>query len=77
MNQGPWRRRRIERLLARLDPTEMPAEDLVALRGVQALEYIGTAEAKRLLEQLSRSDAGKLTEEAAQAVRRLAKTTRQ
>jgi WD40 repeat protein len=67
-------RRRIERLLACLDPTDVPVEDLVAMRGVQALEYIGTADAKRLLEQLSRNSAGRLTEEAAQAVGRLAKT---
>jgi WD40 repeat protein len=69
-------KRRIERLLVRLDPTELPAEDLIAMRGVQALEYIGSREAKRLLEQLSRAEAGRLTDEAAQAVQRLAKTTR-
>jgi tricorn protease-like protein len=66
-------RRRIERLLVHLDPADVPAEDLVAMRGVQALEYIGTPEAKRLLEDLSRHAAGRLTEEASQAVRRLAK----
>jgi hypothetical protein len=68
-------RRRVERLLARLDPTELPPEDLVAMRGVQALEYIGTREARLLLEQLSRNAAGRLTDEANQAVRRLARTT--
>jgi hypothetical protein len=66
-------RRRIQRLLVRIDPTELPAEELVALRGVQALEYIGSPEAKRLLEQLSRMSSGRVTEEAALAVRRLAK----
>jgi hypothetical protein len=66
-------RRRIERLLNRLDPGDVPAEDLVAMRGVQALEYIGTDEAKRLLEDLSRHDAGRVTEEASQAIQRLAK----
>jgi hypothetical protein len=66
-------RRRIERLLARLDPADVPVEDLVAMRGVQALEYIGTPEARRLLEDLSRNAAGRLTEEASQAVQRLAK----
>jgi sugar lactone lactonase YvrE len=65
-------RKRVERLLRRLDPTEMPAEELVAMRGVQALEYMGTAEARRLLEQLARGGAGlRLTEEAGEALRRL------
>jgi WD40 repeat protein len=65
-------RRRIERLLRRLDPTDMPAEDLVAMRGVQTLEYMGTPQARKLLEQLSRSGASlRLTEEAGEALRRL------
>jgi hypothetical protein len=64
-------RRRVERLLVRLDPAELPADELVALRGVQALEYMGTPEARRLLEQLARTAAGRLTEEASQAVERL------
>jgi WD40 repeat protein len=68
---SPEARRRLERLLGRLDPTEMPEEDLIALRGVQALEYIGTPRAKDLLEELARTPAGRLTEEAAHAVRRL------
>jgi WD40 repeat protein len=66
-------RRRMERLLVRLDPSDVPVEDLVAMRGVQVLEYIGTPEAKQLLEDLSRHAAGRLTEEAVQAVQRLAK----
>jgi dipeptidyl aminopeptidase/acylaminoacyl peptidase len=68
-------RRRVERLLIRIDPTELPPEDLIALRGVQAIEYVGTPEAKRLLEQLSRNAAGRLTDEATLAAQRLAKTT--
>jgi hypothetical protein len=66
-------RRRIKRLLIHIDPTELPAEELVALRGVQTLEYIGSTEAKRLLERLSRRGGGRLTEEAALAAQRLAK----
>ena len=67
-------RRRIERLLRRIDPTEMPAEELVALRGVQVLEYMGTPGARKLLEHLARSGTGlRLTEEASEAVQRLAR----
>jgi Tol biopolymer transport system component len=65
-------RRRIERLLRRIDPTEMPAEELVAMRGVQTLEYIGTPAARKLLEQLARGSGGvRLTEEASEAIRRM------
>jgi hypothetical protein len=67
-------RKRAQRLLRRLDPTEMPAEELVAVRGVQTLEYMATPEARRLLEQLARGSAGlRLTEEAGDALRRLAR----
>jgi HEAT repeat protein len=64
-------RKRVERLLVRLDPTELPAEELIAVRGVQTLEYMGTPEARRLLEHLSREADGRLNEEAAQAMERL------
>jgi hypothetical protein len=65
-------KKRAARLAARLDPTELPPEDLVALRGVQALEYIGTKEARTLLEQLARGDGGeRLGDEASQALARL------
>ncbi len=65
-------RKRVERLLRKLDPTEMPAEELVALRGVQTLEYMGTPEARKLLERLARGGSGlRLTEEASDALRRL------
>ncbi len=68
-------RKRAERLLRHLDPGEMSVEELVALRGVQALEYIGTPEARKLLEQLSRGGSEqRLTEEASLALRRLGGT---
>jgi Tol biopolymer transport system component len=67
-------RKRIQRLLRHLDPTEMPADELVAVRGVQALEYMATPAARTLLEQLARGSAGlRLTEEAGDALRRLAR----
>jgi hypothetical protein len=64
-------RRRVKWLLVKLYPTELPPEDLLALRSVQALEYIASPEARQLLERLSRTASGRLTEEAAQAVERL------
>lgn len=65
-------RKRLQRLLARLDPTELPPEELLAVRGVQALEYIATDEARALLEQLARAAPGaRLGDEASQALARL------
>jgi WD40 repeat protein len=64
-------KKRAVRLLARLDPAELPPEELVALRGVQALEYIGTPEAKQLLEQLAKRGSERLSDEASQALARL------
>ena len=60
--------------IVKLDPTELPPEDLLALRSVQALEYIASPEARQLLERLSHTPAGRLTEEAALAIERLART---
>jgi WD40 repeat protein len=69
---SPEARRRMQRLVAQIDPTALPPEELVALRGVQAVEYIGTSSAKRLLKQLSTGDGyARLGEEAARALRRL------
>lgn len=64
-------KKRALRLLAGLDPDELPAEDLVALRGVQALEYIGTPEARRLLAQLAKRGVERLSDEAGRALARL------
>ena len=69
---SPEVRIRARRLLAGLDGTILPADQLIALRGVQALEYMGTPQARKLLEKLSRGEAGdRLSEEAAQALLRL------
>lgn len=69
-------RKRAQRLLARLDPTELPPEDLLAMRGVQALEYIGTREARRLLEQFASREGDRLADEAARAIQRLDRPAR-
>src|SRR5262249_2850027 len=65
-------KKRIEHLLRLLPPGGLRAEDLAAIRGVQVLEYIGTAEARKLLAQLARAGAGRrLGEEADSALARL------
>jgi WD40 repeat protein len=70
----PEMRRRIERLLDRHGRPEQPApEGLRQLRAVEALERVGTAEARRLLEELSGGAAeARLTREAKASLRRLA-----
>jgi hypothetical protein len=70
-------RKRLMRLVARIDPTALPPEDLIVLRGVQTLETIGTTEAREVLKQLARSPSGspRLVEEAAQAAQRLGRST--
>ncbi len=70
---SPEARKRGERLVSGIDPTEMAAEDLEALRGVQALEYLGTPDAEKLLERLSRkkSVGPRLVEEASLALQRM------
>jgi WD domain, G-beta repeat len=67
-------RQRVERLLAKADdPTGSP-ERLRALRAVQVLEQIGSAEARQLLETLSKGAAAAgLTEQAKASLERLAR----
>jgi WD40 repeat protein len=74
---SPEARKRLTRLIAGIDPTALPPEDLLVLRGIQTLETIGTTEARAVLQQLARSASGspRLIEEATQAVRRLARST--
>jgi WD40 repeat protein len=67
-------RRRATRLLAKLAPARPRPEDLRAVRGVQALEYAGTAEARELLTRLAAGPpTERLTREAKPAAARLAK----
>jgi WD40 repeat protein len=64
-------RRRVERLLEKLDPLKS-AKRLRALRAVEVLEGIGSAEARRLLEELAGGIAeASLTQEARAALARL------
>ncbi|MGE3808116.1 MAG: hypothetical protein AB7K24_25930 [Gemmataceae bacterium] len=64
-------RRRLERLLARLDKLDHGPEVLRALRAIEVLERLGTAQARQLLEELSRGAAGAiLTQDARRALHR-------
>jgi WD40 repeat protein len=66
-------RQRARRILARL-PASLPAQELSAVRAVQALEYAGTREARKALEHFARGPAGSpLTEECAAALERLSR----
>jgi hypothetical protein len=65
-------RRQLRQLLERLHHKAPSAEVLRGLRGLEALEYVGTEEARRLLTDLSKGAPGaRLTREAQAAVRRL------
>lgn len=64
-------RARLDRLLEKLERTP-PPEELRALRGVEALERIGTAEARRVLQRLAKgAPDARLTLEARGALLRL------
>jgi WD40 repeat protein len=66
-------RRRALRLLADLERPVPPRETLRALRAVEALEHVGTPEAKRLLRKLAGgAPEARLTLDADTALRRLA-----
>jgi WD40 repeat protein len=65
-------RRRIEHLLEPFDAATVPHQEVVDARAVEVLEWIGTAEAQRVLNELARGAPGaRLTEEAEAARRRL------
>ena len=69
---APEVRRRVEELLGRLDEPLTDPEVLRAVRAVEALERMGTAEARRLLRELAKEAPGaRLTEEARSSLRRL------
>jgi dipeptidyl aminopeptidase/acylaminoacyl peptidase len=69
---SPEARRRAEDLLDRLREPLTDTEQLRRLRAAEALEYLGTAEARRLLQALSEGvPASRLTREAQAALGRL------
>jgi WD40 repeat protein len=64
-------RRRVKRLLEKLEPTASP-ENLRVLRALEVLEHIGTAEARRVLERLADgTPEARLTREAKASLARL------
>jgi len=65
-------RRRMTALLAKLSPAVLPTEALRAVRGVQVLEMIANAEARKMLVVLAGGAAGaRLTQEAQASLERL------
>ena len=65
-------RMRLERLLEKLEGVELTAEELQAVRAVEVLERIGTAEARKVLDTLTRQEiSGVLSREAKGALDRL------
>jgi hypothetical protein len=65
-------RQRVEKLVKGLRGPVTQPERLRAIRAVETIEYIGTSEARKLLEQIARGAAGaRLTVEAQEAVERL------
>jgi WD40 repeat protein len=68
---SPEQRRRIEALLALPPAIVRDAEVLRGIRAVQALEYIGTAEAQQVLQSLAKGPPqARLTKEAAESLER-------
>lgn len=65
-------RRRIEIVLETIDANELPPETLRELRAMEVLEHIGTPQARRVLEALSKGAAeARQTREAKAVLRRL------
>ncbi len=56
---SPETRRRLEQLARGLDKPVEDAEEARALRGVEVLEHIGSADARKLLEELSHGAEGR------------------
>lgn len=66
-------RRRAEEILERLDAGGAPLESVVRpVRAIEALERLGTAEAKKLLEELAKSGGAEVVREAKASLARLA-----
>jgi WD40 repeat protein len=71
---APETRRRVERLLEKLEQPAASPERLRALRAIEVLEHIGTAEARRVLEQLASGiPQARLTQEARASLECLAR----
>jgi hypothetical protein len=69
---GPEARRRLEAVLQRLDEEVLTPETLRAVRAVEALERMGTAEARRLVKELAAGAPGaRLTREAQASLSRM------
>jgi hypothetical protein len=67
-------RKRVSALLERVEGQAVPPEQLRALRGVEALEHAGTADARGVLEALAKGDPqARLTRQARASLLRLAK----
>ncbi len=70
---APKARQRVEKLLKHLEGAVVGPERLQALRGLEVLEVIGTAEARAVLQSLAQGARGhRITEDARAAARRLA-----
>jgi RNA polymerase sigma factor (sigma-70 family) len=70
-------RRRIEQLLDNLDRPITDAETLRALRAIEVLERMGSADARKILHRLADgAPAARTTQEGRAALRRLGKTSR-
>jgi len=74
---SPEARRRAEAILAKLGGPVTSSEQLRALRAIEALEHIGTPEARQVLERLATGAAGaRETADAKRSVERLKRKAR-
>jgi hypothetical protein len=71
-DSAPEARRRLEELLEKLELRPLSSRTLQRVRAVEALEHIGTAEARQVLEGLARGASGdRLTQDAKASLERL------
>jgi hypothetical protein len=67
-------RRRAEEIMRQAEPDSPTKRQLLAVRAVEVLEYVGTPEARQLLDELARGESeARLTREAKAALARLTK----